>query len=166
MTFLDIPDGWKYVISSLVGGGIAIFITFLNNRYQLRKDAQNWEKEKLWNGYQKCISNLNLIEALWTDLNAEHGVNYVLKIEESKEIFSLYSEIIPYLHWIVYNHPNHRQKEIQALKEIIELKKENDTHKFNTIRLNFLIQPQALYNIKKELIQLMINDPRFLQNNQ
>ncbi len=60
MVIPDIPDGWKYVVSSLVGGGIAIFVTFLNNRYQLSKDTKTWEKEKLWEGYQKCISNLNL----------------------------------------------------------------------------------------------------------
>ncbi|NEQ35365.1 MAG: hypothetical protein F6K40_03180 [Okeania sp. SIO3I5] len=59
MIIPDIPDGWKYVVSSLVGGGIAIFVTVLNNSYQLTKDAKTWEKEKLWEGYQKCISNLN-----------------------------------------------------------------------------------------------------------
>ncbi|WP_287520583.1 hypothetical protein [Okeania sp. SIO2C2] len=44
MVIPDIPDGWKYVISSLVGGSIAIFVTFLNNRHQLSKDTKIWEK--------------------------------------------------------------------------------------------------------------------------
>ncbi|NEQ39188.1 MAG: hypothetical protein F6K40_24220 [Okeania sp. SIO3I5] len=105
MVIPDIPDGWKYVISSLVAGGIAIFVTFLNNRYQLSKDTKIWEKEKLWEGYQKCIYNLNLIDVLWTDLSAEHGINYVFKIEGREKICTLYSEIFPYLYWIIYNHP-------------------------------------------------------------
>ncbi|NES90422.1 MULTISPECIES: hypothetical protein [Okeania] len=103
MVIPDIPDGWKYVISSLVGGSIAIFVTFLNNRHQLSKDTKIWEKEKLWEGYQKCISNLNLIDSFWTNLSAESGVNYVLKIEEREKFFTLYSEILPYLYWIICN---------------------------------------------------------------
>ena len=106
MVIPDIPDGQKYVVSSLVGGGIAIFVTFLNNRYQLSKDTKTWEKEKLWEGYQKCISNLNLIDGLLTNISAEGKVNYVLKIEDREKKFSLYSEIFPDLYQIMYNHPN------------------------------------------------------------
>ncbi|GGA20000.1 hypothetical protein [Okeania sp. KiyG1] len=85
MVIPEIPDAWKYVISSLVGGGIAIFVTFLNNRYQLKKDSKSWEKEKLWEGYQKCISNLNLIDGLLTDLSAGSGVNHVFKIGDREK---------------------------------------------------------------------------------
>ena len=71
-----IPDGWKYLtgllasplVGPLVGGGIAIIITIVNNRHQLIKDSQQWEREKLWNGYQKCTSSLILMESLWTDI--------------------------------------------------------------------------------------------------
>nr|WP_293096561.1 hypothetical protein [Okeania sp. SIO2F4] len=44
MVIPDIRDGWKYVISSLIGGGMVMFSTFLNNRHQLSKDTNTWEK--------------------------------------------------------------------------------------------------------------------------
>ena len=148
MLIPDIPDGWKYVVSSLVGGGIAIFVTFLNNRYQLSKDTKSWEKEKLWQGYQKCISNLNLIDGLLTNISTGGEVNYLLKIEDKEKIFTLYSEIYPYLFWIIYNYPNPQSKEIKTLKEIVK-------KHFSSDVLNILIQ---------ELIKLMLNDPRLCQN--
>ena len=150
MTIPDVPDGWKYVISSLVGGGIAIFVTFLNNRHQLSKDTKIWKKEKLWEGYQKCISNLNLIDGLLTNISAEGEVNYVLKKEDRKKIFTLDSEIYPYLYWIMYNHPNPQSKEIQTLKEAVK-------KRFSFELLILLIQ---------ELTKLMVNDPRLFQNHQ
>lgn len=159
MVIPEIPDAWKYVISSLVGGGIAIFVTFLNNRYQLKKDSKSWEKEKLWEGYQKCISNLNLIDCLWTNLSAECEVNYVLKIEDREKNFTLYLEIFPYLYWIIYNYPNPQSEEIKALKEIIGEEEIKTT--FQMKKLNFLISnPKLLNPMKQELTQLMVNDPR------
>jgi len=182
----DIPDGWKYVVSSLVGGGIAIFVTFLNNRYQLRKDGQQWEREKLWDGYQKCISNLNLLESLWTNLDSRMELSYILLKEERGQIFGLYSEIYPYLYWIIYNHPNSGSKEMEFLKEIIEGIFHEDTEDIivlqedeetllgmkmgmtnRKIRIpvkinNILINPKTLIKLKKGLIQLMASDSRLL----
>lgn len=190
----DIPDGWKYVISSLVGGGIAIFVTFLNNRYQLRKDSQQWEREKLWDGYQKCTSSLILIESLWTDVlspketelwrslkDKENAYGFgclsydqeekIKEIEKKKkeiaeQILSIYSEMYPYLYWIVYNYPNPMFKEISILKESIEQRQGID------INLSFIDENKcalmppisAVQSMRQELIQLMTNDPRLLKN--
>lgn len=182
----DIPDGWKYLAGSLVGllvgGGIAIIVTFLNNRYQLRKDSQQWEREKLWDGYQKCISNLNLLESLWTNLDARDGISYVLLKEERVQVFNLYSEIYPYLYWIIYNHPNSGLKEVGFLKEIIEGISHEDAEDMEILQEeeispfgggkrkvmtavkinNSLIHPKELRKLKKGLIELMSNDSRLL----
>ena len=170
----DIPDGWKYVVSSLVGGGIAILVTFLNNRYQLRKDSQQWEREKLWDGYQKCISSLALMESLWIDIRiSEEGEHVDIRISEQKKIaeqmLSNYSEIYPYLYWIIYNYldPKLELEEIKTLKEEINNKVGIDhSPTFMDIR-RFASMPciSAVHNMKQELINLMINDTRLLKKN-
>ncbi|NEQ71783.1 MAG: hypothetical protein F6K23_01010 [Okeania sp. SIO2C9] len=113
----------------------------------------------MWEGYQKCISNLNLIDSLWTNLSAESGINYVLKIEEREKFFTRYSEILPYLYWIIYNSPNPQSEEIKALKEIIGEEEIKTT--FQMKKLYFLISnPKLLNPMKQELTKLMVNDPR------
>lgn len=207
----DIPDGWKYVVSSLVGGGIAIFVTFLNNRYQLVKDSQEWEREKLWDGYQRCTSSLILMESLWTDILSpkkmevwrsvkEREMNYgkgffpsskkeerikelkemqdgmkelkekIKGIEEqimemAEQILSIYSEMYPYLYWIIYNYPDSSLKEIIILKELIEQRQ------ITEINISFLdenklalIPPiSAVQSMKQELSRLIANDPRLIK---
>ncbi len=208
----DIPDGWKYVISSLVGGGIAIFVTFVNNRYQLRKDGQQWEREKLWDGYQRCTSSLILIESLWTDilspkkmevwtalqearrnsfkgyvpsLKAEERMKEIKEIQEGirriqekmkeieeqikemvDQILSIYSEMYPYLYWIICNYPDSSLKEIIILKELIEQRQITEINiSFLDERKLALMPPiSAVQSMRQELIQLMTNDPRLLKN--
>jgi hypothetical protein len=189
----DIPEGWKYLAGSLAGGGIAIIVTLLNNHYQLRKDTQQWEREKLWSGYQKCTSSLILMESLWIDIlspkktelwrelkdkeNAygwgsltERQNEQLKEIEEQKEemaeqILSIYSEMYPYLYWIIYNHPNPVLKEITILKESIEQKQGVDINLSFIDENKFTLMPpiSAVQSMRQELIQLMTNDPRLLK---
>ncbi len=167
----DIPEGWKYLAGSLVGGGIAIFVTFLNNRYQLTKDSQQWEREKLWDGYQKCISSLALMESLWIDIRISEEEHVNIRISEQKKIaeqmLSNYSEIYPYLFWIIYNYPDPKLEleEIKTLKEEINNKVGIDPlPTFMDIR-RFASMPRisAVHNMKQALINLMINDARLLK---
>lgn len=91
-------------------------------------------------------------------MSAESGVNYVLKIEDREKNFTLYSEILPYLYWIIYNFPNPQSEEIKALKEIIGEEEIKTT--FQMKKLIFLIShPQLLNSIKQELTKLVVNDP-------
>ncbi|MGD1806544.1 hypothetical protein ACP6PL_14045 [Dapis sp. BLCC M126] len=135
MVIPDIPDGWKYVISSLVGGGMVIFSTFLNNRYQLNKDTKTWEKEKLWEGYQKSISDLN-------------SMVQMIQTTHPEKIFAMYSEISPYLYWIVHNHPNPQSEEVKALKEAME---------------NGVFTPDYLDLLKQMVLRVVVKDPRIFQ---
>ena len=72
----DIPEGWKYLAGSLVGGGIALLVTIVNNCHQLKRDSQQWEREKLWDSYQKCISSLISMESLWIDVGMTSDKKY------------------------------------------------------------------------------------------
>lgn len=207
----DIPEGWKYLAGSLAGGGIAMIITILNNCHQLEKDSEQWEREKLWNGYQKCTSSLVLMESLWTDIlspkkmeiwsalkesrvncykgfvpssKAEERMKELKEIREAvkeiqerikeieeqikemvEQILSIYSEMYPYLYWIIYNYPDPRLQEITILKESIEQKQITEINiQFIDERKLALIPPiSAVQSMRQELIQLMANDPRLLK---
>ncbi|MCF2152336.1 hypothetical protein IQ276_039315 [Desmonostoc muscorum LEGE 12446] len=166
MFFIDIPDSWKYLVASLLTGGFGFIIACLNNYFQIKKETKNWEKDKIWNGYQKCISNLNLIDGLWTYVDAENKVNYVLDSGNKEKIFTLSSEIYPYLYWIIYNYPNSKIEAIKTIKEIIKEEKAGDVTTINANNLTCLIfTPNSLNTLKKSLIQLMINDPRLSDKN-
>lgn len=65
-------QGYQIVIAAVIGGGISLLTTWLNNKFQLRREEQQWlrqqeaerqkwYREQLYEIYKECISCLTKV---------------------------------------------------------------------------------------------------------
>lgn len=75
MNITDIPDGWKYLLGAITGGGIAglsaILNSYINQNAQTKRERQKWQAEKLLDYYRYCIIELFEIESLCISINVK-----------------------------------------------------------------------------------------------
>jgi hypothetical protein len=112
-------SGYQIIVAALIGGIISLFTTWLNNRFQLDREKQQWlrqeesEKQKwyreqLYEVYRKCLSLLTQIEDSPRLGNVTEGIKL---LTEAKE----------YLTLLEINHPNRDSEEFKALQSSINI---------------------------------------------
>ncbi|HEY9875347.1 MAG TPA: hypothetical protein V6D12_18090 [Candidatus Obscuribacterales bacterium] len=127
------------LLAVIIGGIISFATTWLNNRYQLNREKQNWYREQLYENYRKCISLLIKIQNL--NSSAENL--------EEKRVFL--TELKEYLVLLQINYPSNKIKEYQELEtEINEYLKV-----FPNVYLN-----SASQKLLNRVIELLKNDLR------
>lgn len=134
-----IPSTKQTLFAVLLGGFISLATTWLNNRYQLNREKENWYREQLYDNYRKCMSLLIKIQ----DLNSSAE-----NLEEKRKLFV---DLKEYLILVQINYPPTKVKEYQEFEtEINEYIKV-----FPNVYLNFASQ-----KLLNRVIELIKNDLR------
>lgn len=150
ITLPNLPDPWKYLFASIIGGLFVILANSINNNYQLKRDEVDWQRNKLWNTYEKIISNLIKLNHFTQKVKPE-GIVREISQDHLESIINIYAEILPQLYWLLQNHPDKQSIIYRETEEVVK-KLESD----------YLFNPAQLILLKEKIINLMKTERQLL----
>lgn len=140
-------QGYQLVIAALIGGAISVFTTWLNNRFQLQREYQQWlrqqeaeqrkwYREQMHEIYKQCIFYL-------TKVIRGPKTGDVSKTTE------LCTEAEKYLVLLLANYPDKDSENFQTLVETIKNFESSGPERFDLAK-----------DLRIRVSTLMLEDPR------
>lgn len=145
-------QGYQLVIASLIGGAISLLTTWLNNRFQLQREhqqwlrqqeaeQQKWYREQMYEIYKQCIFYLTKVV---------RGP----QIGDVSTTLGWCTEAEQYLTLLLINHLDKESESFRLLVEAIDSFSSRKTDRY-----------QLASDLKKKISALMIEDPRVNSKN-